>query len=208
MTNNTNSMSRFGLQAVALVAALVVSSCGGDTSADDAKPAPKVVDLTAFLIGDNEEPGLRLEGSPTPDNDLESFARNNGLSETATDLLRSSGFEGFVFQQLSGTKADGVSNVMLFETAEGAKAWMAYDQSEESINDQLPGVKVGRFSASGIPGSAGWTAPISGLDPVANLAWVQGRCVLVLGNQGPGKLTDAVAAGAEALYRRTKGECP
>ena len=43
---------------------------------------------------------------------------------------------------------------------------------------------------------------------VGNLWGVQGRCVPVLGNQGPGPFVGPLSTGARAIYQRTKGQCP
>ena len=43
---------------------------------------------------------------------------------------------------------------------------------------------------------------------VGNLWWVQGRCMLVLGNQGPGPFAGPLSTGARAIYERTGGHCP
>jgi len=37
---------------------------------------------------------------------------------------------------------------------------------------------------------------------------VQGRCYLVLGNQGPGPFAGPLSTGVQAIYKRTNGQCP
>ncbi len=61
------------------------------------------------------------------------------------------------------------------------------------------------FAVPGVPGARGWTAS----EPhVGNVQWVQGRCMLVLGNQGPGPFAGPLSKGARAIYERTNGQCP
>ena len=38
-----------------------------------------------------------------------------------------------------------------------------------------------------------------------NVFWVQGRCMMVLGNGTSGPFDGPLATGAHAIYRRTKG---
>jgi hypothetical protein len=40
---------------------------------------------------------------------------------------------------------------------------------------------------------------------VANVLWVQGRCYLTPGNQGPGRLEGGLSRGVRAIYERTNG---
>jgi hypothetical protein len=61
------------------------------------------------------------------------------------------------------------------------------------------------FTVRGIPGARGWTAS----EPqVGNVEWVQGRCVFVIGNAGPGPFVGPLSAGVRAIYERTDGKCP
>ena len=60
---------------------------------------------------------------------------------------------------------------------------MAHELRTDVIRAFGPVENLRYFTVPGIPGARGWTA----YKPhVGNLWWVQGRCVLVLGNQGPG----------------------
>jgi len=43
---------------------------------------------------------------------------------------------------------------------------------------------------------------------VGNVVWVQGRCMHVLGNQGPGPFVGRLSRGARAIYQRTSDQCP
>ena len=59
----------------------------------------------------------------------------------------------------------------------------------------------------GIPGARGWAAS-KDAHSVGNVFWVQGRCLMVLGNEGPGPFAGPLSTGAQAIYQRTKGRCP
>ena len=97
--------------------------------------------------------------------------------------LRSEGFISFTVQPIRGPRTAGITNVALFATAEGAKHNMAHELRTDVIRALGPVENLRYFTVPGIPGARGWTAS----EPhVGNLWWVQGRCMLVLGNQGPG----------------------
>jgi hypothetical protein len=49
---------------------------------------------------------------------------------------------------------------------------------------------------------------VGGPHDVGNVYWAQGRCMLTLGNQGPGRLAGQLSTGARAIYERTDGACP
>ena len=112
------------------------------------------------------------------------------------------------YQPTEGPNARGVTSVTLFASAQGARQWMAQEQREDYIRRQLPGRgKLRFFNVRGIPGARGWTA-FKDDHSVGNVLWVQGRCMMVLGNEGPGPLAGPLSTGAKAIFHRTKGQCP
>jgi hypothetical protein len=82
---------------------------------------------------------------------------------------------------------------------------MAYVLRPNVIRTIGPIATLRRFAVLRIPGARGWTASEP---PVGNLHWVQGRCMLVLGNQGPGPFASPLSTGARAICERTNGQCP
>ncbi len=123
--------------------------------------------------------------------------------------LRRAGFLAFTFQPVvvDGGNA-GVTNVHLFETARGARDWMAWETSDEGIHRQIPDTKIDRFTVSGIPGARGWTGTDLHGNRIGTVLWVQGRCMMVIGNEGKGDFVKPLSTGATAIYERTKGVCP
>ena len=95
----------------------------------------------------------------------------------------------------------------LYETPEGAESDMAYELSSKTLRDL--GLKLeGRFTAPGVPGARGWVGKdIHGFN-IGHVYWVQGRCMLLIGNEGPGPFPEPLSEGAKAIYERTNGECP
>jgi hypothetical protein len=158
-----------------------------------------------------EEPGFRPVGQPHTDTGVEAFVKGGGLTQAEARRLRSEGFIAFTFQPIHGPRTAGVTNVALYETAEGAKHSMAHDLRPDVIRALGPVEKLRYFTVPGVPGARGWTASLPG-EPashdVGNLHWVQGRCFLVLGNQGPGPFAGPLSTGARAIYERTNGQCP
>ena len=86
----------------------------------------------------------------------------------------------------------------LYATAEGAEHSLAHELRADVIRAAGPVANVRFFSVPGLPGARGWTASVRG-EPasrgVGNVLWVQGRCMHVLGNQGPGPFVGPLSPG-------------
>lgn len=182
---------------------------GGTTTTQEAE-APSTAEGDAvepFLLQAGEEPGFEPEEEPRTDRGVESLV--GGFSADEVERLRRAGFVSITFQPLSGKGENaGVSTVVLFKTAEGARDWLEYETSDEGIASAVPGAKPKRFTASGVPGARGWTGRDRHGNPIGHVYWVQGRCELVIGNEGEGDFVKPLSAAAKAVYERTKGVCP
>jgi hypothetical protein len=208
------------LGAVALATLVIgLAACGGDDgdentaqAAANATPPSGARALDRFLMQGGEEPGFRRGAAPgaTPSSGetitgVRAFVEEMHLPPADARRLRREGFISFAVQPIRGPRTAGVSNVALFATAEGAKHNLAHELRTDVIRAFGPVANLRRFTVPGIPGARGWTAS----EPhVGNLWWVQGRCVLVLGNQGPGPFVGPLSTGARAIYERTNGQCP
>ena len=138
---------------------------------------------------------------------VRAFVKEMRLPPADARRLRSEGFISFAFEPIRGPQTAGITNVALYATAEGAKRSLAHELRTDVIRTTLPdGAKIRRFDVPGIPGARGFTA--SEEPRVGNVFWVQGRCLLVLGNQGPGPFAGPLSKGVRAIYRRTCGQCP
>ena len=132
-----------------------------------------------------------------------------GFSADEVERLRRAGFISITFQPLNGDDGNsGVTTVLLFKTAEGARDWLEYETSDEGIDSMVPGAKPKRFTVPGVPGARGWTGGDRRDHPIGHVFWVQGRCEMVLGNEGEGDFVKPLSIGAKAIYDRTKGVCP
>jgi hypothetical protein len=213
MTASTTS--KRAVAALLVGVALAASACGD--AEDDAATKPKAatapkIDLGPMLMRAGEEPGFRPGALPgaTPSSrqtftGLDAFAKEMRLPPAEVRRLRSEGFMSFTVGPIRGPRnSAGLTNASLYETAEGAKHSMANDLRPDVIRSYGPIKGLRFFSVAGVPGARGWTASEP---PVANVLWVQGRCYMTLGNQGPGRLEDRLGKGALAIYQRTKGQC-
>ena len=179
------------------------------TTAESDEAQPAKVDLKQFLLQDGEEPGFKRIAAPRTETGVDAFVQGGDIPDDAAQRLRRAGFISFMFQPMAveGGNA-GVTNVHLFETAQGARDWMKWETSDEGIHRQIPDTKVDRFTVSSIPGARGWTGTDLHGNRIGHVFWVQGRCMMVIGNEGKGDFVKPLSTGATAIYERTKGVCP
>ena len=211
--------SKHAVASVLVGLALAASACGDTTDDSDSaaaetkrKTAAASVDLTPMLMRADEEPGFRpgalpdaMPRSRETFTGLDAFAEEMRLPPAEVRRLRREGFISFTVGPIRGPRdTAGITNAALYRTADGAKRSMAHDLRPDVIRAFGPIENLRFFSVPGVPGARGWTASEP---PVANVLWVQGRCYLTLGNQGPGRLEDRLSTGVRAIYRRTRGRC-
>ena len=215
------------LDGAAAVSLLGIAACGDDTGDESETTAARTSnplrrppqeatrrsqrssDLERFLLRDGEEPGFKRIAAPRTDTGVEAFVLGGDVPDDEAQRLRRAGFIAFMFQPVvvDGGNA-GVTNVHLFETARGARDWMEWETSDEGIHRQIPDTKIHRFAVSGIPGARGWTGTDLHGNRIGTVFWVQGRCMMVIGNEGEGDFVKPLSTGATAIYERTKGVCP
>jgi hypothetical protein len=209
--------------AVALATlAIGLAACGGDgddttttREASKGEAPPNVVNVDRFLMQKDEEPGFRPGALPgaMPDSretitGVEAFVQDLGLPPAEEKRLRSEGFVSFTVAPLRGPRTAGLSDLALYMTGEGAQRSLAHELRPGVIRRSGPVENLRFFPVPGIPGARGWTASVGGPHDVGNVYWSQGRCMLTLGNQGPGPLAGPLSKGARAIYPRTDGACP
>jgi hypothetical protein len=206
MTNHKRIKA--GLVVTLAGGAFMASGCG--ESAPEAAKATAhrgKVDYTRFLMRDGEQPGFRRVESVVTE-DAETFAQNARLTKAELRRMRSTGMGRATYQPTEGPDSRGVTSVTPFAGAQGARQWLAQEQREDYIRRLMPGGgKLRRFTVPGIPGARGWTAS-KGAHVVGNIYWVQGRCLMILGTEGPRPFDGPLSTGAQAIYQRTKGQCP
>jgi hypothetical protein len=185
---------------------LLAAGCGDEseqpattTAAATATPA----DVGQYLMQPGEVPGLEPRDSPRTDTG-EPFP----LEDDGRERLERSGYISTTFQPAEGRRSAGVSSVVLFETDAGARDWMAYETSDEGIEQQIPDAEIERFEVPDIPGAHGWTGPDLHGNAIGQVYWTQGRCMLLIGLETKGARVERLSTGAKAIYDRTEGECP
>ena len=197
--------------ALSCAVAFTASSCGGTAEKATGVTGTgqeKFLNVEQYLMRDNEEPGFRGDGDVWVDT-AEALIKGERMTQAEARLLRQAGLITVTARRIAGPGAGGITNVHLFASAQGAQRWMKHEARGNWIHLDHPGIKLRHFTVAGVPGASGWTAPIPNEAPVGNVFWVQGRCLLTLGNQGAGGLTGRLAAGVRAIYRRTgAGLCP
>ncbi|HZO60150.1 MAG TPA: hypothetical protein VFB51_10700 [Solirubrobacterales bacterium] len=214
-------MVRTAFAALLMVSLIGITACGDDngdeggtsaaqdveTTATTAAAQPAKADLERVLMQAGEEPGFEPVEEPRTDHGVQSLV--GGYSADEVERLRRAGFISITFQPLSADDGNaGVTTVLLFKTAEGARAWLDYETSNEGIDSMVPGAKPKRFTVPGVPGARGWTGRDRHDNPIGHVFWVQGRCEMLLGNEGEGDFVKPLSIGAQAIYDRTKGVCP
>jgi hypothetical protein len=177
------------------------------TAAESDEAPPAKVNVERLLMQAGEEPGFEPIEDPRTDHGVQSLA--GGFAADEVERLRRAGFISITFQPLSGDYGSaGVTTVLLFKTAQGARDWLEYETSDEGIESMVPGAKPKRFTVPGVPGARGWTGGDRHDNPIGHVFWVQGRCEMLLGNEGEGDFVKPLSIGAKAIYDRTKGVCP
>ena len=207
-------MVRIAFTVLLLVSLLGTAACGDDnedeagtTVAESAEPQPAKVNVERFLMQAGEEPGFEPMDEPLTQHGVQSLA--GGFSADDVERLRRAGFISMTLQPLSADDGNaGVSTILLFKTAKGARDWLEYETSDEGIDSMVPGAKPKRFTVPGVPGARGWTGLDRHDNPIGHVFWVQGRCEMLLGNEGEGDFVKPLSIGAKAIYERTKGVCP
>ncbi len=191
--------------ALAGVACAFAAGCGDDATRDAAAPKaqPAKVNVERLLMQADEEPGFAPVEEPRTDQSL------GGYSADEMKRLRRAGFISITFQPLSGDhNTAGVSTILVFKTAEGAREWLEYETSDEGIDSMVPGANPRRFTVPDVPGARGWTGRDRHGNPIGHVFWAQGRCEMLIGNEGKIPFVKPLSKGARAIYQRTQGQCP
>lgn len=159
--------------------------------------------LEQYLLQDGDIPGLVPIDSPVT-NESDPF----DLPPGGAEVLQRSGYVATTFQPAEGEEAAGVSSVLLFDSEQGARAWMAYETLESVLRFQIPEGDFDRFRVRDVPGARGWIGPDLHGNAIGNVYWTQGRCMLLVAIETEGPKVEPLSTGAQAIYERTGGTCP
>lgn len=150
----------------------------------------------------DEGPRLAPVSSPQTDSG-EPFPLPSGGAQ----VLERSGYSSTTYQTGQGDGNAGFSSVLLFETEAGARDWLAYETSAELLRHQIPDGSFTRFEVCGVPGATGWTGPDLRGNPIGNVYWTKGRCMMLISLETGGPRVEPLSAGAKAIYECTGGSC-
>jgi hypothetical protein len=197
--------------AVAVLLGVLVAGCGADpdppstpdATTSDAATTDTPVDVDRYLLLAGELPGLDPVSSPFTDT-----GQPFDLPEEDADLLDRTGYVSTTYQPAEGAGVAGVSSVLLFESENGARDWMAYETSDETLHHLLPDSTITRFEVPEIPGATGWTGPDLHGNAIGTVYWTQGRCLLIISVETMGPRVRPLSVGAQGIYERTGGTCP
>ncbi len=184
-------------------ASSTVNSTDTSTDSSTASAGETSTDLDRFLLEADEISGLVPMSSPFTHAE-EPFE----LSEEGAALLERVGYVSTTYQPAQGDRQAGVSSVLLFDTPAGARDWMAYEMSDEALEQQLPESRIERFEVPGVPGAGGWTAPDLHGSAIGTVYWTQGRCMMVISLEVEGPRAEPLSTGSAAVHERTGGTCP
>lgn len=192
--------------------------------------------LRRFLLGSGDEPGYSDQGTADVSSSLSYWLKTNPtdngeVDHGAGDLagptaaanrpqqFRTDGWVAGATVELTGVDGDsGVSTVHELRSVAGARGdweWrIKYIPLAALSNITYPDEsKTIRFTVPGVPTAVGYAATSyhHELDG-AYVAWIEGRCVLYLGNDGNiepvATFVARIGDGVAAIYRRTGGTCP
>ncbi len=188
---------------VGLLGMLIVGCGGGsDPAKSPTRTTTKSPAIEQYLLRTNEVPDLEPVSSPQT-NSRDPFL----LQEDGSRHLEHSGYISTTYQPAEGRNGAGVSSVMVFKTAAGAREWMAYETSLDGIQQQIPDAKIKRFEVAEVPGANGWTGPDLHGNAIGQVYWTQGRCMMLIGLEVEGPRIERLSAGVKAIYERTGGTC-
>jgi hypothetical protein len=211
-----------GMGSIAGCAALIFafSACAGEEPSPERRAvetkSPQVATgLARFLLQPNEEPGFSPSSEPETISTVEAFVKDiEDAPPAEAQALRENGFKAFVVVPLESDRGDaGVSNVLEFATEDGARRHLAFLM--RAVDEQFEGATIQRFEIPEVPTAAGFLAWKPDEFDVANVNWMQGRCLMTLGNGGSGphaglptSFIEPLSTGVKAIFERTGGQCP
>jgi hypothetical protein len=144
------------------------------------------------------------------------YSDPRAVRKSDSSHLRRAGFIASAYQQQAGDGGgrNGLAAYFQFHTPAGARRYLNFYFAGNSQpgpwNESASQARFGRFRIRGVPGARGSTQVARHKKgAAANLLWIEGRCVILVGDHVPVRAPDThpLIAAAQAIYRRTRGAC-
>ena len=176
-----------------VLAGLRVPSAGVGESVSSAS-------LARYVVQTGEETGYPPSGAPTFTRSAASWATGDPDAPTDAKRLRGEGFRGVLTQHTTGSNGTGGES---FVIALASPAAAAAEERAQLKEDLAENSAVTRFTIKQLPTSEGFAANGTNMR-VANVLFVEGSCVLLVGDETDGaNPRPPVIAGALKVYGRT-----
>jgi len=182
------------------VVALAVMLPGLGVAAAGAPQSVSSASLARYVLRAGEETGYSPSGAPTFTRSAASWATGNPNAAADAKRLREEGFSAALTQHTTGPNSTGGVSGVIVLASPAAAAAEERAQLKEDVAQNSP---VTRFTIKQLPTSEGFTA--KGTSAVANVLFVEGSCVLTVGDETElgNNPRPPVIAGALKVYGRT-----
>ncbi len=175
-----------------VLAGLGVPSAGAGQSVSSAS-------LARYVVQTGEETGYSPSGAPTFTSTAASWATGDPDAAADAKRLRGEGFRAALTQQTTGSDGTGGISFVIALASPAAAAAEERAQLKEDLAENSPAT---RFTIKQLPTSEGFAA--KGTYSVANVLFVEGSCVLLIGDETDGaNPRPPDIAGALKVYGRT-----
>lgn len=168
------------------------------------------IPLGRWLARPGDEPGFVAHGRPEVFSNAAKWTDVEAPSAARRDTarLRREGFVVGVFEATTAPgKLHGGSAVLELGSAADARAEMRAEL-REAISVQGH-ASIHRFTIAGVAGTRSFTAALGSDQADANSFFTEGRCMMVISDQGTAAdVAQPVTHAVQAIFHRTGGRCP
>jgi hypothetical protein len=193
-----SSVRRYVASGSVVVLAVVLAGLGAPSA--NAGQSVSSASLARYVVQTGEESGYSLSSTPTFTRSAASWATGGPDAPTDAKRLRGEGFRGALTQHTTGSNGTVGESFVIALASPAAAAAEERAQLEEDLAENGA---VTRFTIKQLRTSEGFAAP--GTNSAANVLFVEGSCVLLVGDETDGAANPRppVIAGALKVYGRT-----
>jgi hypothetical protein len=198
------SSVRRSVASSSVVVVLAVVLAGVGVASAGAAQSVSSASLSRYVVQTGEETGYSLSGAPTFTRSAAAWATGDPNAPTDAKRMRGEGFRAALTQHTTGS--NGTAGVS-FVIAVASHAAAAAEERVQLSEDLSENSHVTRFTIKKLPTSEGFAAKFAanGINMrVANVLFVEGSCVLLVGDETDGaNPRPPVIAGVLKVYGRT-----